>query len=792
MRDIIAKLNKIENLQEGKYGAHGKDLDSAIDKAISKLGDSPSLDEIYAQVKKIRRNEDIGGMFATKGYREAAALGAIAKALGLPGLYKDGGNGRTFVSTKQDDANRFEETGGTSKKNAELLAQKGFLTTQKAEKLGLEVAKEEPAGADKDVSADAEKNTKVLKLANGKSYKESDRDALQKQVFDVMLKRYMELANKMNESAPVSLRGYLKEYHVYLTEALTDAEKKELAYLYQELSTIQKFKFNAGEENEVPALSSANQRMIQAQLDRVDIQSLTASTSPEDPDADIDAQGKAAADAGLDDKEKDDDKKDSKPSGSLEAFAKSGKKGIANNPEEKEAITELQQALTDMGFDPNGVDGRYGPGTRKAVSAFQEMMGAKVDGDAGPETIGAIVKARTLPGVKEFYDDLKRMKELADKAGEEGANESSMRYWINLLNEALSDAEQKEFDELYNKHKAKFDDAEYAASLPSTMTTLMKTVSDYQRSADGEEPAAKDAEVDPEKIRDIVVKIRAYMGHVITGLSTNEDKLKAALDRISSKAEYEAVLTAYQNSPKTGPLRTGDLLADLQGSLDSTEYEEIVDATLKRLGIGDSGEGAGKPDDEKPKPIADKPGDEVDTEIEPGVKGVYVKLNGKDYVVDPRPVKTRRGQTYYNGVRASRFNPDGNNAYERLPSQFNDTIAKTIKGGSAKPTAPQDKPGNKSTDTATDRKPPARKQTSQNQLDPAVLANLEKKIGDSIKTIARLTPEEQAKKRSQFEPEARPYFDALLKKAQGSGAPKPKTRPQAPKTPGLDQLPKDF
>jgi putative chitinase len=53
-------------------------------------------------------------------------------------------------------------------------------------------------------------------------------------------------------------------------------------------------------------------------------------------------------------------------------------------------VTSLQQKLKDLGFDPNGVDGNFGPGTRKAVIAFQQSKGLQADGIAGPATQAAL------------------------------------------------------------------------------------------------------------------------------------------------------------------------------------------------------------------------------------------------------------------------------------------------------------------------------------------------------------------------------------------------------------------
>src|SRR5438128_965644 len=53
-------------------------------------------------------------------------------------------------------------------------------------------------------------------------------------------------------------------------------------------------------------------------------------------------------------------------------------------------VQALQQKLKDLGFDPNGVDGHFGPGTRDAVIAFQQSKGLQADGIAGPATLAAL------------------------------------------------------------------------------------------------------------------------------------------------------------------------------------------------------------------------------------------------------------------------------------------------------------------------------------------------------------------------------------------------------------------
>jgi hypothetical protein len=53
-------------------------------------------------------------------------------------------------------------------------------------------------------------------------------------------------------------------------------------------------------------------------------------------------------------------------------------------------VRDLQQKIKDLGFDPNGVDGIFGPGTRAAVIAFQQSKGLQPDGKVGPNTLAAL------------------------------------------------------------------------------------------------------------------------------------------------------------------------------------------------------------------------------------------------------------------------------------------------------------------------------------------------------------------------------------------------------------------
>ena len=78
------------------------------------------------------------------------------------------------------------------------------------------------------------------------------------------------------------------------------------------------------------------------------------------------------------------------------------------------AVTKLQQELTALGYDPNGIDGSFGPGCAAAVKQFQKDNNLDVDGSVGPATLA---KFQTRKGSylsynpeanKEYFEDVYR------------------------------------------------------------------------------------------------------------------------------------------------------------------------------------------------------------------------------------------------------------------------------------------------------------------------------------------------------------------------------------------------
>jgi N-acetylmuramoyl-L-alanine amidase len=53
-------------------------------------------------------------------------------------------------------------------------------------------------------------------------------------------------------------------------------------------------------------------------------------------------------------------------------------------------VGKIQKALLNAGFDPGGIDNKYGKNTAKAVIAFQKQKGLLVDGEVGEKTAAAL------------------------------------------------------------------------------------------------------------------------------------------------------------------------------------------------------------------------------------------------------------------------------------------------------------------------------------------------------------------------------------------------------------------
>ena len=64
-----------------------------------------------------------------------------------------------------------------------------------------------------------------------------------------------------------------------------------------------------------------------------------------------------------------------------------------------EAVIRLQTRLQELGYYTGTVDGQFGPGTRSAVTAFQQRNGLQADGIVGPETREVLYSDDAKPAI---------------------------------------------------------------------------------------------------------------------------------------------------------------------------------------------------------------------------------------------------------------------------------------------------------------------------------------------------------------------------------------------------------
>jgi peptidoglycan hydrolase-like protein with peptidoglycan-binding domain len=225
----------------------------------------------------------------------------------------------------------------------------------------------------------------------------------------------------------MSIKDFIKIASVYGEETKTNAQKLEEGLL-DDIATFFGFEDEEDAETTAKAIDTAVKKGggdTSAVTKKIDSDNTATgrqdSPSPEktNPDA-----NNPNADAAIDDKMTsdnaatndtstvgDDSDDDSTSVGSaedeLDAFGGPGPDvdTDASQQDDAEAQAEkpasggsllgrkLETALTRVGHDPNGLDGKYGQGTFAAVQAFQKANGLQADGMAGPETMAALKKA---------------------------------------------------------------------------------------------------------------------------------------------------------------------------------------------------------------------------------------------------------------------------------------------------------------------------------------------------------------------------------------------------------------
>ncbi len=95
---------------------------------------------------------------------------------------------------------------------------------------------------------------------------------------------------------------------------------------------------------------------------------------------------------------------------------------------------EIQQALSDRGFDPGPIDGIWGRQTIGAVKKFQESAHLTVDGIVGPHTTEALFGIRVAPddiGPLVWYNEALRLMGTKEVSG--GGSNKDILDWATDL-----------------------------------------------------------------------------------------------------------------------------------------------------------------------------------------------------------------------------------------------------------------------------------------------------------------------------------------------------------------------
>ncbi len=384
--------------QYAKQGMTLADVDAMERAAIasetkSAPDDANILSKAFQGFKRFARNKD---------WRVKFVLANAAEKMQLPGLFNSKGNFIYMAEENQDaDEDGGFNTGGPSSaagaslSDYMILAKVGLVPASKLEKIQKAFANQpknmekvnaivaaQKAATSKTVSGDLPGDGKTdAERSSGagqgvdtgtdtNKFADLSRAEASQLLFD-KLKQLRELIR--NNPEP---RGVVAENKKILMRKLHNnfifedaAADKAIAELVADIELL------------IPKVSDANARIATQAVSKAKpyvrrhkaVASATAKKDKEKPATDK----KSDADDPV--------KRLNIPGNPLADFAKSGKGGLANDPDEQLAIDELQAFLNIP------VTGKYDQATRDAVSAYQKANGLKVDGDAGPNTIAKMM-----------------------------------------------------------------------------------------------------------------------------------------------------------------------------------------------------------------------------------------------------------------------------------------------------------------------------------------------------------------------------------------------------------------
>ncbi len=76
-------------------------------------------------------------------------------------------------------------------------------------------------------------------------------------------------------------------------------------------------------------------------------------------------------------------------------------------------VADAQRRLSELGFDPGGVDGIFGDNTHAAIAEFQRNMGLVTDGICGPVTLAELRRVAPVRGGSDLVTPLREQLKMA-------------------------------------------------------------------------------------------------------------------------------------------------------------------------------------------------------------------------------------------------------------------------------------------------------------------------------------------------------------------------------------------
>lgn len=222
---------------------------------------------------------------------------------------------------------------------------------------------------------------------------------------------------------------------------------------------------------------------------------------------------------------------------------------------------EIQRNLSLLGFDPRGIDGIFGPGTRAAISGYQRSKGWEVTGyvDAGQvQTLRqeALVRARQL---EERERQRRLEEERQDRAyweetGRRGDEDGLRRYLRRFPDGIYADYARERLDELERLRRSQADRQMQAAwdraRAQDTVQAYREFLSRYPRSeyaqaandriAELEDEARNREQIERDKAEEAVVAgnpiTRLLVERALQGAGLNPGKVDGEFDKATRRA----------------------------------------------------------------------------------------------------------------------------------------------------------------------------------------------------------------------------------------------------------------